>query len=229
MNAYDPQPDHARWPDDAPPFRPVRDANGAPPLYEAPVSDWIRLHALRARGLMPVTIAEMNIAAEQKRCARFQALCARRREALGIVLPDDDRGLDAHRMARLRIGHLRYGGLGRNRYDAVGSCLRRLDEYWTRGGGNREHLVDVLNLIEIEWIAPNVGDAHEISCPHSWFLSTSSGGILLRGYLRTGCRGCLIDAFLVVEHEWYERVHPNVHWKTQDTGGHWSLRNGSQP
>lgn len=104
-----------------------------PPLHEAPVFAWIRRHALLGCGVARVTLAEMQDAARRKRCAAF----------------------DAARNARLQIGHLRYGASGVSRdasYDVVASMIRRLEEY--RATGNLEHLVDVANLAEIEFIWP---------------------------------------------------------------------------
>lgn len=98
-----------------------------PPLYTARVTDWIRLHALRSLGLEPVTRDELDAAVASNRDPHFDEL----------------------RDARLAMGHLRYGGLGRSPYDVIGSMIARLDEYRTTG--NREYLVDVANLAEIEW------------------------------------------------------------------------------
>ncbi|MFA6364767.1 hypothetical protein [Methanoregula sp.] len=66
-----------------------------------------------------------------------------------------DPHFDELRDARLRMGHLRYGVCGRSAdasYDVVASMISRLEEY--RKTGNREHLVDIANLAEIEWIGP---------------------------------------------------------------------------
>lgn len=110
-----------------------------PPLYEARVNDWIRHHALLARGVHRVTLTEMREAAAGKRCATFDRL----------------------RNNRLMMGHLRYESCGVSRdasYDVVGSMIKRLEEY--RMSGNLEHLVDVANLAEIEFIWPRHEQAH---------------------------------------------------------------------
>jgi hypothetical protein len=102
-----------------------------PPLGLARVNDWIRHHILRGAGMCPVTSAELDAAASAKRCPQFDAL----------------------RMARLRMGHLRYGMCGRSYYDAILSIIARAEDYARTG--NRELLVDIANLAEIEWIMPN--------------------------------------------------------------------------
>jgi hypothetical protein len=110
------------------------------PLYEATVTDWIRHHMYRAAGCLPdgtpyhADLAEVQQAALDKTDDHFMRL----------------------RLDRLRMGHLRYGACGCSAcasYDVVKSCIKRLEEY--RATGNREHLVDVANLVEIEWIWPS--------------------------------------------------------------------------
>jgi hypothetical protein len=110
-----------------------------PPLLEARVSDWIRHHIERALGLSNATLSELDDAAAMKRDAQFDEL----------------------RMARLRMGHLRYGQCGwpaDKPYDCVESSIARLREY--QKTGNREHLIDVANLVEIEWCWPYHPNAH---------------------------------------------------------------------
>ena len=110
-----------------------------PPLREAPISEWIRRHILLGCGVEQVTYAEMQEAAARKRCTSFDRL----------------------RNNRLMIGHLRYGSCGISRdasYDVVASMIQRLKDY--RATGNLEHLVDVANLAEIEYIWPRHENAH---------------------------------------------------------------------
>ena len=101
-----------------------------PPLGEARVFDWLRHSLLKQAELEPITIAEVEAAAQAKRDPHFDEL----------------------RNARLRMGHLRYGTCGRNLTDVIGSAITRLQKYQVTG--NREHLVDAANLCEIEWIWP---------------------------------------------------------------------------
>jgi hypothetical protein len=56
---------------------------------------------------------------------------------------------------RLVIGHMRYGDIKdpkRQRYDQVGSAIKRLKLYLV--DGNQEHLVDAANLAMLEFINP---------------------------------------------------------------------------
>jgi hypothetical protein len=64
-----------------------------------------------------------------------------------------DPHFDEARNARLAMGHLRYESRGRDLLDKIASAIKRLDAY--RETGNREHLVDACNLIEIEWCRPS--------------------------------------------------------------------------
>lgn len=121
------------------------------------MTDWIRHHALLGAGAVHVTIAEMQDAARRKRCAHFDQL----------------------RNNRLMIGHLRYGACGVSRdasYDVVASMIHRLEEY--RATGNLEHLVDVANLAEIEFIWPRHAQAHWVAQDTGghWSLRNQGGG-----------------------------------------------------
>ena len=203
-----------------------------PPLHEARVSDWIRHHIYRrlpdlvplpgVAPLVRVSAAEIEDAAHRKRCPDF-----RWRMAQKGGLSEGPQDLEEHRMARLRMGHLRYGATGRNMGDAIGSARKRFGDFIA--GGNREHLVDIINLIEIEWIAPNHPKA-------SWGQANSMGdvslldvvnviGLCLWMYTRWGCREDLVEAANLVEREWLDATHPQSHWEALDCGGHWSLRN----
>jgi hypothetical protein len=125
-----------------------------PPLYEAPVTDWIRHHMYRQLGAMPdgtpyhVTLERIQEAVQAKRDPHF----------------------DEVRNARLTMGHLRYETTGRDFLDKVGSAIKRLQEYVKTG--NREHLADAANLIEIEWCRPSFEGAYWESqdCGGHWSL-----------------------------------------------------------
>lgn len=66
-------------------------------------------------------------------------------------------GLEARRLARLQMGTVRYESRGYNRaYDNVGSAIERLEAYRRGATPNREHLVDAINLLGIEWGWPSV-------------------------------------------------------------------------
>jgi hypothetical protein len=52
-------------------------------------------------------------------------------------------------------GAYRYEQLGDNRaYDAIGSAIARLRAYTV--SGNRALLIDVANLVELEWCSPRL-------------------------------------------------------------------------
>jgi hypothetical protein len=102
-----------------------------PPLYEARGNDWIRYHMMRDAGLETVSADQIVEAVQAKRDPHFDAL----------------------RNARLAIGHIRYEACGRDFLDKIKSAIARLEEYTSTG--NREHLVDACNLIEIEWLRPS--------------------------------------------------------------------------
>lgn len=63
---------------------------------------------------------------------------------------------------RMCMGYFRYGSLQhqkrKERYDSIGSSLRRLRLY--QATGNLEHLVDAANLCLIEFTIPNHPNAH---------------------------------------------------------------------
>lgn len=108
-----------------------------PPLYEASVTEWIRHHMYSALGTLPDGTPYLCTAERVQ-----EAVQAKR-----------DPGFDRLRNARLAMGHLRYESCGRDFLDKISSAIARLEEY--RKTGNREHLVDAVNLIEIEWLRPS--------------------------------------------------------------------------
>ena len=61
---------------------------------------------------------------------------------------------------RLIMGALRYGLMGKKdvRLDRIGNCFKRLNEYVK--DGNKEHLLDIANLCELEWVEQNHPPAH---------------------------------------------------------------------
>jgi hypothetical protein len=103
-----------------------------PPLYEARVTDWIRRSLELKAGLQTRTMAELNEAALPKL---------------------DDPSYVALRLARMRMGHLRYGANGWDPDAKHAPMIRaKLDAY--EKTGNREFLVDISNLAYIEWLHP---------------------------------------------------------------------------
>lgn len=198
-----------------------------PPLGEAPVTDWIRHHMYRQLGALPdgtpylCSPEELQTAAERKRDPSFEAL----RNQLRPRAHPRAQEFEALRMARLRMGHLRYGQCGRNLTDAVGSMIRRLEAY--EQDGNLEHLVDVANLCEIEWIWPG----HE----KTWYEADlhvahvqdaeTCRWLLAEPYAVCGDRTVLIDVCDWCEGEFVSPKHPKAHFTALDCGGHWSLRN----
>ena len=102
-------------------------------MRERRVTDWIRDHAL---GIGP-TWEECLEAADLK------------------LHPA---GFDRLRHNRLLLGTLRYEACGTGYYDAIGSAAARLEAYQLTG--NRELLVDIVNLCAIEWLRPIHQNAH---------------------------------------------------------------------
>ena len=115
-----------------------------PPLYEARVSDWLRHDLMCKAGLHRVTYEQCDEAARNLRCPSFEA-------HVGV----SDAAFDALRMARFRMGHLRYGQRGRSFTDVPRSICERLEAYGR--DHNAEHLVDAYNLCEVEWVFPGRG------------------------------------------------------------------------
>jgi len=194
-------------------------------LHEARVSDWIRQHLLLqcepapadAQWCITWTFDELERAARVKHePPSLEVLCR-------VRSPED---LSEACLARLRMGHLRYGSCGRSYYNAIGSCLARLDDYVS--GGNREHLVDIANLIASEWLYPNRSCAWRDRQVASRDSLVPMGGLrrALRGYRDTGNRVFLEFATDCVREEWLCPSVSGAHWAPQDCGGHWSLREG---
>lgn len=178
-----------------------------PPLYEATVTDWIRRSLDLKLGFVHVTYAEIEEAAQNKRCPSFERL---------VGLSNDD--FDAKRTARLRMGHLRYGTTGRNFTAVPASILKRIEAY--EHDGNQEHLVDVYNLCEIEWIWPGregtawyAGDI----VPVVDMLGVKS---LVCVYRRAGVRSCLVAAALWALLEYLCPSHARAHFAATDDGIH---------
>lgn len=195
-------------------------------IHEAPVSDWIRQHIVLGTHPAPVdagwrsvwTAAEVESAAGIKYTApSLDALCS-------IECRAD---LAGAQLARLRMGHLRYGACGVSTHDFIGACLAQIAEYWR--GGNREQLADIANFIALEWRWPNR--------PCAWLDAWSSGVCpwprkrqlcmqhALENYSHTGDRSALVHALDAVREEWSRPTHPQAHWAPLDCGGAWSLRN----
>lgn len=188
-----------------------------PGLDRASVTDWIRQHALRAAGALPLTRDEVERSVASK-------LDPPGLDAwLTVPEPADFRQL---RRNRLVMGTIRY------EYDRncvrlpdvsyVGSCLARWEEY--QSTGNREHLVDVANLAAIEWRAP-IHDLRVLEGSPEWHSPSETVGYCLGLYQEEAFRCCLAAAVDAVRREWLYPTHPTAHWKALDCGGHWSLRN----
>lgn len=187
---------------DRPPFSPL-----VPPLGEATVSEWIRHSILRGLGVERATFEELERAAWNKRDPDFERLVGR-----------SDERFDALRMARLRMGHLRYGQRGRNHTDAPTSCIRRLEAY--AEGGNLEHLIDVFNLCEIEWIWPGREGSrfYEATLVPVEDLSDAQGAC--RFYRQSLFRGELVAIARWCIDECLAPAHPRAHYSPVDDGMH---------
>lgn len=198
-----------------------------PPLGEATVTDWIRHHMARTTGESHADLAEVEQAARSKMLDAFHdARVGLASFTLSMIGNRNCIFRDA-RLARLRMGHLRYGVCGVNRYDAIGSCLRRLEEYAAPDGGNLEHLVDIANLCEIEYWWPQREGAEwcRNDCSEGRRAFSDVRGMLDEGYRLDLCLTCLAHAVNLCEAEFLAPTHPKAHWEAQDCGGHWSLRN----
>ena len=104
-----------------------------PPLREAPVSEWIRQHVLRAVGLSIVSYAELEQAVEDKCDPRL------------VDLAD----------ARFRMGHLRYGVCGYSpSIDMMDRAEQSIAAY--KATRNRDHIIDLLNWARLEWVHPSM-------------------------------------------------------------------------
>ena len=150
-----------------------------------------------------LTWAELDEAARACRCDSFEA------HRLTSLYSTFDR----LRMARLRMGHLRHETCGQHK-NAIGMAIARLRKY--ERDGNREYLVDAINLIEIEWVRPaRKGTWH--GGEDGELLSGIEDAIeLLNLYQRYGWRDDLVHAADNVELEWAVPTHLNAHWASQD-------------
>jgi hypothetical protein len=182
-------------------------------VHEATVTTWIWQHLDLASGVeLGYTSDELDRAAGIKlNPESLEALCS-------VACPQDLR--EAQRV-RLLMGTLRYGACGRNYYDAIGSCLARWLEYLQ--AGNREHLVDIANLVALEWLWPNAENPF-------WHLPVArerhyDPADLCALYLQCSNRAWLVELIDAVRREWACPSVPGAHWAPQDCGGHWSLRN----
>lgn len=101
----------------------------------ARVNDWIRQHALMAIGVEKATPADLDRHARMMRSTTVERL----------------------RTARLRLGALRYGPQGKGQV-SYAHALRNVLEY--AADGNREHLIDAINSLEIEWLYPSREGTH---------------------------------------------------------------------
>ena len=106
------------------------------------VHDYLRQHALEARGIMPeepTKLPDLDSLKQTEKSERFETLCHN----------------------RLIMGAFRYGQLnkaGKAKYNRIDSIRQRLDLY--DATGNQEHLVDIANLCMLEFEEPNHADAH---------------------------------------------------------------------
>lgn len=193
-----------------------------PPLYEATVSEWLRHGIHRAHGLAPVTLAEVQEARRNKYEERFtQLVMITHGFGAAPLIPWLD--FNAARKSRLEMGHLRYGMRGRNFHDAIGSSIARLGDYLAHG--NLEHLVDVANLCEIEWIWPHrEGTRYEYNLKVDVHLTYFDPRGLLQSYLTSGVRNYLPAVAAWCGFEFCSPTIKGAHFRAEDNGGHWSLR-----
>lgn len=178
-----------------------------PPLYEATVTDWIRRSLDLKLGFAHVAYDELEEAAQNKRCPTFERL---------VGLTNDD--FDAKRMARLRMGHLRYSTTGRNFTDVPTSVLKRIEAY--DRDGNQEHLVDVYNLCEIEWIWPGREGTAWYEGDFVPVVDMQRAVQFVHSYKHFGVRSCLVAIALWAFVEYVCPSHERAHFAATDDGIH---------
>lgn len=107
-------------------------------MIERTITEWIRHHVLVGAGLERATIDDARASAD--------ALL-------------DPHVLDLAR-ARLQMGYLRYQHTEGHspRHDVLAYAARAITLY--RETANREHLIDALNFVLLEWHAPRVPGGH---------------------------------------------------------------------
>lgn len=70
---------------------------------------------------------------------------------------------EPHRRATMIQGRFRYGHFKdpkQPKFDRIESAIKRLQDYQKPEGGNTAHLIDVLNLVDIEFEKPNHPNHH---------------------------------------------------------------------
>lgn len=188
--------------------------NLCPPLYEAPVADWIRRHALVECGVERVTYEEMQEGARRSRCPDF----AREIDArFGWVTVDEfERWLDFYHLRhnRLVLGHRRYQVTGRGPYDRIGRALEELEAFGR--DLNLERLVDAANLIELEWITPSFEGTWWDDSDHR---PDHPAWSTLLTYRCAGNRFRLVEAYLAVG-RLFLSPPPGAHFTAVDDGVH---------
>lgn len=125
-----------------------------PPLYAAPVTEWIRRSMDLQLGFVHSDMAECDEAIACKRDPFFDEL----------------------RNARLRMGHLRYGRCGMPPDVAPYIRSIELKARAFQESPNRELLVDIANLAEIVWCTAK-GYWHAEDETHSHSLRVTQGDV----------------------------------------------------
>jgi hypothetical protein len=181
-------------------------------VHEARVSEWIRQHVLLAGGHEHWTWDEVELAAQAKVTPRsLTCLCQ----------IDSPAGMTAACLARLRMGHLRYGACGfAPGVPYLESAAARWESY--RVDHNTEHLADIENLAALEWIVP--------SHPTPFWRTLLAYEVYDVGdycelYLEGGNRAWLVRIVEACREEWRRPRFSDATFHPKDCGGHWSLRN----
>lgn len=166
------------------------------------VNDWIRRHMNP-----PVaTMADIEQGVRDARSPDFE-------RARGWFPYNET--LERARNARLRMGYLRYRHvLGNGPYAHIPSVVKHMQAY--RLDGNQEHLVDAINLTELEWITPErEGTSYPIAATIGAPWDTC-----IERYRTTGHRQWLVSLANYIQLEFCSPTHPKAHFHAVDDGEH---------
>lgn len=179
-------------------------------MNEMRVNDWIRRSILCGLDVEPwgMTPAGADRSVRRKMSADFVGRAMATHSAFGVCgirFVTVDYGMwcmGEERVRALRHGFFRYNRLGHSSHYA---CVRSADDRIAlyRSTGNLAHLVDAVNLIEIEWLMPqDRGEFPLTYTPIDRYLLDARSA--LAEYESTGNRWLLLRAAGCVLVEWCE-------------------------
>ena len=188
----------------------------SPPLYEAPVSEWIRKGLLRKSGAELITFEEIVQAGQNRMTPSFLDWVTFWLEPN----EEDTKKLTKFndlRRARYMQGYLRYNQFtGINpAYDKVAGIKFHLNGY--QEDGNLEHLVDVVNLCDLEYCWPHQEGARLLGKPTNIFtLSDALDYITVYTHQLDYLVGIAVCCYA----EYFDPIHPKAHFQSIDDGSH---------